>query len=72
MQGHVDEPPVVRCPGCHHPMQPKERTSATERLVDIRVCDLRHGNETHCGRRGSEANWLKQRFAAALRNASRA
>ena len=46
MQDHVNEPPVVRCPGCHHPMQPKERTSATERLVDIRYVCMTCGMET--------------------------
>ena len=46
MQDRRDEPPVVRCPGCHHPMQPKERTSATERLVDIRYVCATCGMET--------------------------
>ena len=46
MQDRTDEPPVVRCPGCHHPMQPKERTSATERLVDIRYVYATCGMET--------------------------
>jgi hypothetical protein len=46
MQAHIDEPPVVRCPGCHCPMQPKERTSATERLVDIRYVCASCGMET--------------------------
>ena len=44
MRDRVDELPVVRCPGCHSPMQPKERSSATRRLVDIRyvcmTCDM--------------------------------
>ena len=46
MQDRRDEPPVVRCPGCHHPMQPKDRTSATERLVDIRYVCATCGMET--------------------------
>jgi hypothetical protein len=34
-----EEPPIVRCPGYHQPMEAKERTLVTERLVDIRyVC----------------------------------
>jgi DNA-directed RNA polymerase subunit RPC12/RpoP len=39
MQRQVSEPPVVQCPGCHQPMEPNERASVTDRLVDIRyVC----------------------------------
>jgi hypothetical protein len=39
MQARVDDPPIVRCPGCNQPMEPKERTSVKPRLVDIRyVC----------------------------------
>ena len=39
MQRQVSEPPVVQSPGCHQPMEPKERGSVTDRLVDIRyVC----------------------------------
>ena len=39
MQDRVDEPPIVRCPGRHQSMEATERTSVTERLVDIRyVC----------------------------------
>ena len=39
MQDRVDEPPIVRCPGCDQPMEAKERTSLKERLVDIRyIC----------------------------------
>jgi hypothetical protein len=39
MQDRVDEPPIVRCPGCDQPMEAKERTSLKERFVDIRyVC----------------------------------
>lgn len=39
MQDRVDDPPVVRCPGCNQPMEAKERTPAKEGLVDIRyVC----------------------------------
>jgi hypothetical protein len=36
MQDRVDDPPIVRCPGCDQPMEAKERTPVTERLVDIR------------------------------------
>ena len=46
MSNRVDEPPIVRCPGCHQAMQPKERTSATERLVDIRYLCTTCGMET--------------------------
>jgi hypothetical protein len=28
-----EEPPIVRCPGCHQPLEAKERTPVTERLV---------------------------------------
>ena len=39
MQDRVNDPPIVRCPGCDRPMEAKERTSVAERLVDIRyVC----------------------------------
>jgi uncharacterized Zn finger protein len=39
MQDRVDDPPIVRCPGCDPPMEAKERTSVTERLVEVRyVC----------------------------------
>jgi hypothetical protein len=44
VQDRVDEPPVVRCPGCDQPMEAKQRTSVTERLVDVRYvcagCDM--------------------------------
>ena len=46
MQDRVDEPPIVRCPGCNQPMEPKERTSITERLVDIRYVCAVCGMET--------------------------
>jgi DNA-directed RNA polymerase subunit RPC12/RpoP len=46
MQLRVDESPVVRCPGCQQPMEPKERTSVTDRLVDIRYACARCGMET--------------------------
>ena len=39
MHDRVDDPPVVRCPGCNQPMEAKERTPVKEGLVDIRyVC----------------------------------
>ena len=35
MQDRVDDPPIVRCPGCDQPMEAKERTPVMEHLVDI-------------------------------------
>jgi DNA-directed RNA polymerase subunit RPC12/RpoP len=46
MQDHVDDPPIVRCPGCDQPMEAKERTPVTERLVNIRYVCARCGMET--------------------------
>ena len=46
MQLRADEIPVVRCPGCQQPMDPKERTSVTDRLVDVRYVCARCGMET--------------------------
>ena len=46
MQDRVDERPIVRCPGCNQPMEAKERTSVTERLVDIRYVCAACGMET--------------------------
>ena len=46
MRDRVDEAPIVQCPGCHQPMEPKERTSVTERLVDIRYVRAACGMET--------------------------
>lgn len=46
MQDCVDETPIVRCPGCRRPMEAKERTSVTERLVDIRYVCAACGMET--------------------------
>jgi hypothetical protein len=46
MQDRVDEPPIVRCPGCDQPMEAKERTSLKERLVDIRYVCAGCGMET--------------------------
>jgi hypothetical protein len=46
MQDRVDEPPIVRCPGCDQPMEAKERTPAAERLVDIRYVCAGCGMET--------------------------
>jgi DNA-directed RNA polymerase subunit RPC12/RpoP len=41
MERLVNETPIVRCPGCNQPMEPKERAPVTDRLVDIRyVCAL--------------------------------
>ena len=33
MQDRLDDPPVVRCPGCNQPMEAKERTPVKEGLV---------------------------------------
>jgi len=46
MQRQVNELPVVRCPGCDRPMDPQERASITERLVDIRYVCAGCGMET--------------------------
>ena len=46
MQGRVDDPPVVRCPGCDQPMEAKERTAVEEGLVDIRYVCAKCGMET--------------------------
>jgi hypothetical protein len=46
MQDRVDEPPIVRCPGCDQPMEAKERTLLKERLVDIRYVCAGCGMET--------------------------
>jgi len=46
MQDRVDDPPVVRCPGCNQPMEAKERTPAKEGLVDIRYVCAGCGMET--------------------------
>jgi hypothetical protein len=46
MQDHVDDPPIVRCPGCDQPMEAKERTPVAERLVDIRYVCAGCGMET--------------------------
>jgi hypothetical protein len=35
MQDHVDQPPIVRCPGCQQAMEAKERTSVADNLVDV-------------------------------------
>jgi len=45
MQDRVDDPPVVRCPGCNQPMEAKERTPK-EGLVDIRYVCAGCGMET--------------------------
>jgi hypothetical protein len=46
MQPRVEKIPVVRCPGCQQPMEPKGRTSVKGRLVDIRYACVRCGMET--------------------------
>jgi hypothetical protein len=41
MQRSADELPIVLCPGCEQPMEPKERMPVllNERLIDVRyVC----------------------------------
>ena len=41
MERQVGVAPIVQCPGCNQPMEPKERAQVTDRLVDIRyVCAL--------------------------------
>jgi hypothetical protein len=46
MQDSVDDPPIVRCPGCDQPMEARERTPVMERLVDIRYVCAGFGTET--------------------------
>jgi uncharacterized protein with PIN domain len=46
MQDRVDDPPVVRCPGCNQPMEAKERRPVKEGLVDIRYVCAGCGMET--------------------------
>ena len=46
MVRHLSELPVVRCPGCNRPMDAQERTSVTDRLVDIRYVCAVCGMET--------------------------
>ena len=48
MQDRVDDPPIVRCPGCDRPMDAKERTSVAGRLVDICYVCAGCGMETKC------------------------
>jgi hypothetical protein len=64
MQLRVGEIPVVRCPGCRQAMEPKERTSVTDRHT-LRVRKVRHGNEAHRQGRsvaGSQP-WRAQNFS---------
>jgi hypothetical protein len=46
MERQVNEPPVVRCPGCNRSMDPQERASVTDRLADIRYVCAVCGMET--------------------------
>ena len=48
MQLKVDESPIVQCPGCRQPMDPKDREPVTPsgRLVDIRYVCAACGMET--------------------------
>jgi hypothetical protein len=46
MERQVSEPPVVRCPGCNQPMEPKEHVFIRGRLVDIRYVCAVCGMET--------------------------
>ena len=46
MQDRLDDPPIVRCPGCDLRMEARERTPATERLVNIRYVCAGCGMET--------------------------
>jgi hypothetical protein len=70
--------PVVRCPGCQQPMEPKDRTSVTDRLVDIRYACARCGMETSTPSRKKRSRvaarcaetslcaWLRRGVAACL------
>ena len=46
MQGQTETLPVVRCPGCGEPMQPKLATPVTSELDDIIYACLKCGAET--------------------------
>ncbi len=48
MQRSAEQLPIVRCPGCEQPMEPRERTPilSSERLVDIRYVCRGCGMET--------------------------
>src|SRR5215831_3598737 len=46
MQDRVDDPPVVRCPGCNQPMEAKGRRPVRGGLVDIRYVCAGCGMET--------------------------
>src|SRR6476660_8644227 len=46
MQDRLDDPPIVRCPGCDLPMEARGSTPATERLVDVRYVCAGCGMET--------------------------
>jgi DNA-directed RNA polymerase subunit RPC12/RpoP len=46
MERQVSEVPVVRCPGCNRPMDPRERVWVTDRLVDILYVCAGCGMET--------------------------
>ena len=55
MVRHLSELPVVRCRGCNRAMDAQERTSVTDRLVDIRLrsCltfDCGPPSSRYCGR----------------------
>jgi hypothetical protein len=65
MQDRVDDPPIIRCPGCDRPMEAKERTPAAERLVDIRyVC-------AGCCMETKRVACLAPRWVRSLQHASR-
>jgi DNA-directed RNA polymerase subunit RPC12/RpoP len=48
MQRTAEHLPIVRCPGCEQPMEPRERTAivSSERLVDVRYVCTTCGMET--------------------------
>jgi DNA-directed RNA polymerase subunit RPC12/RpoP len=46
MHDRVDDPPIVRCPGCDQPMEAKERTPVMDRLVEVRYVCAGCGMET--------------------------
>jgi hypothetical protein len=48
MQRSAEQLPIVRCPGCEQPMEPRERTPVplSERLIDVRYVCATCGMET--------------------------
>jgi hypothetical protein len=48
MQRSAEHFPIVRCPGCEQPMEPRERMPVllSERLIDVRYVCATCGMET--------------------------